>query len=646
MKITETITTTALAMISSFVLMSCQVAEVAEMEQPQHDQECLTGAVINLTSDESVSTKTEWNGYTIHWSQGDAISMTYCLSGQWGSRFYTSDPLARSSAFAAFSVPTDLEPTAAGQFSFYALSPSDAVTGDMDSAPVVTVNVPKQQTPAANSYDRNADLMVAHSKDEYSGVPEKPVKLLWNRLVAHAEITVSSLYLQDDETLKSVTLSVDENLAIAGEFSYDLATSKITPTNNASNSIKIDASSLSVDAAGNLKVWAAFMPCRISTLSVSVETSANTYIRVINDCNLDFARNKRNVLDVKMSGIPSYPMVIAHRGCWFKNDIPEHSLAAVRMAKRFGYKAVEIDVRETSDGVMMVLHDQTLKRTMRNASDYSTLTDDVAIADLTYEQVRSGYVMASDNPEYREPMRTLEEILNECKKYGLMAMMHTSTWNAYRMAHQILGDGNWIAFHSKETALNFARNTLGMTGLILYSVGAGTPVADIDAQYANLGGPFGISTMDTDLLSAEYNASLKDKGYAVQASVFDAPYEWQATHNGVTHHLTNFVVMPDQKMKVVDTIRGSAFQLISGQSVSKKWSTMEYGATVLRIKFVGSLTVVVNGTTYDMTSDGSQEEVIGKRFHAGAPSFSITAAGDADIEYYEVSLKEPDDLVL
>ena len=111
----------AMAMMSAFTLMSCQVAEV---EPPQQGSESLTGAVISLTSDESVSTKTEWNGYSIHWSQGDAINMTYCLSGQWGSRFYTSDPLARSSAFAAFNVPTDLEPTAAGQFTFYAVSPS------------------------------------------------------------------------------------------------------------------------------------------------------------------------------------------------------------------------------------------------------------------------------------------------------------------------------------------------------------------------------------------------------------------------------------------------------------------------------------------------------------------------------------------
>ena len=589
------------------------------------------------------ATKTEWNGYSIHWSQGDAINMTYCSAGQWGSRLYTSEPLARTSAFAAFEVPTDLESTAEGPFTFYAVSPSLAVADDMSSAPVIKVMVPTEQTPAADSYDKVSDLMIGHSQEEYSTIPDKSVSMLWNRLVAHAKITVSSLQLDSDETLKSVTLSVDDDLAITGDFSYDLVSSKLTPTDNISNSVTLNASSLSVDAGGNLKVWAAFMPCKVTTLTVSVETSANTYTRVITDCNLDFVRNKRNVLDVKMSGIPTYPMVIAHRGCWFKNDVPEHSLAAVRMAKRFGYKAVEIDVRQTSDGVMMVLHDQTLKRTMRNASDYSVLAEDVDISTLTYEQVRSGYVMASDNPEYREPMRTLEEILNECKKYGLMAMMHTSTWNAYRLAHQILGDGNWMPFHSKTTALDFAR-TLSDNVPLFYSVGESTSLEEIKALFAVWGGPCGVSTMTTTQLTAEYNKSLTDDGYFAQASVFDAPDEWQATHNGVTHHLTNFVVMPNQKMKVVDVVRGTAVTLASGQSVSKSWSVMGYGATILRLKFVGSLTVKVNGTTYNVTSDGSQEEVIGKRFHAGAPSFKITASEETEIEYYEVSLKEPNDL--
>ena len=45
-----------------------------------------------------------------------------------------------------------------------------------------------------------------------------------------------------------------------------------------------------------------------------------------------------------------------------------------------------------------------------------------------------------------------------------------------------------------------------------------------------------------------------------------------------------------------------------------------------------------------IVDDGSKEECIGKRFHAGAPSFSIAATSETVIEYYEALLKEPIDL--
>jgi len=630
-----------MAMMSVLALISCQVAEITE---PVQDKDFPTGAVVTLTSDESVSTRTQWNGYTIHWSQGDAVSMTCCRNGEWGTVMYESEPLAMTSAFAGFKVPTDLKPGEEGPFTFHAVSPSSAVAADFSAAPVCTVTVPVRQTPSANSYDKAADLMTGYSQQEYASLPDKSVPMLWDRHVAHAEIAIKSLSLSDGETLKTVTLSVDEGLAIAGDFSYDMEKSELTATDNVTNSVVLDVSSLSVDATGTLKVWTAFMPCRVSSLTVTVETTAGTYTRVISDCHLDFLVNRRNTLEIRMSGMQVYPTVIAHRGCWFKNDIPEHSLAAVRMAKRFGYKAVEIDVRTTSDNVMMVLHDQTLQRTMRNASDYSELTEDVAVADLTYEQVRSGYVMASDNPEYREPMRTLEEILTECRKYGLKAMMHTSTWAAYRMAHEILGDGNWMAFHSKTTALDYAR-TLSQNIPLFYSVGESTSLDEIKTLFAGWGGPCGVSTMTTTQLTADYNSSLTSDGYLVQASVFDVPSEWQATHDGVTHHLTNFVVMPDQKMLTMDVARGSGIALSSGQSISRGWATMEYGATVLKIRFTGALTVKVNGSAYTMSGDGSQEEVVGRRFHAVAPSFSIEATEDTDIEYYEVYVKQPDILM-
>ncbi len=55
------------------------------------------------------------------------------------------------------------------------------------------------------------------------------------------------------------------------------------------------------------------------------------------------------------------PMVVAHRG--FSGRYPENTLRAFREALKLSVDAVELDVRQTKDGVLILLHDETLDRT-------------------------------------------------------------------------------------------------------------------------------------------------------------------------------------------------------------------------------------------------------------------------------------------
>ena len=55
------------------------------------------------------------------------------------------------------------------------------------------------------------------------------------------------------------------------------------------------------------------------------------------------------------------PLVVAHRTC--PRDAPENSLAGIAKAIEFGADVVEVDVRRTSDGRPMLLHDRWLLRT-------------------------------------------------------------------------------------------------------------------------------------------------------------------------------------------------------------------------------------------------------------------------------------------
>lgn len=53
------------------------------------------------------------------------------------------------------------------------------------------------------------------------------------------------------------------------------------------------------------------------------------------------------------------PLIVAHRGAW--GQAPQNSLDAVRHAATLGCDAIEIDVRRTGDGQLVVVHDARLR---------------------------------------------------------------------------------------------------------------------------------------------------------------------------------------------------------------------------------------------------------------------------------------------
>jgi glycerophosphoryl diester phosphodiesterase len=94
--------------------------------------------------------------------------------------------------------------------------------------------------------------------------------------------------------------------------------------------------------------------------------------------------------------------ITAHRGA--SRAAPENTLSAVRAAIEGGADWAEIDVQETSDGRVLVLHDQDL---MRLAGDPRR------IADLTFEEARKIDVGVKFDPRFAgEKLPTLEEVID------------------------------------------------------------------------------------------------------------------------------------------------------------------------------------------------------------------------------------------
>lgn len=84
------------------------------------------------------------------------------------------------------------------------------------------------------------------------------------------------------------------------------------------------------------------------------------------------------------------PLIIAHRGDSF--HAPENTLEAARRGKAAGADAWELDVQLTRDGVPVVLHDESLRRTTDVAArfpDDSRGQDGFRVADFDLAEVRT-----------------------------------------------------------------------------------------------------------------------------------------------------------------------------------------------------------------------------------------------------------------
>lgn len=114
----------------------------------------------------------------------------------------------------------------------------------------------------------------------------------------------------------------------------------------------------------------------------------------------------------------SFIRSVAHRG-WNEGS-PEQTDYAYREAKKHGVKYVECDVQFTSDGTPILLHDNTINRTARNA-DGSVIETQIDIQTITLAQAKTyDFGIAWGSQYAGQKIMTLEEFIILCKKLDLI----------------------------------------------------------------------------------------------------------------------------------------------------------------------------------------------------------------------------------
>jgi glycerophosphoryl diester phosphodiesterase len=118
-------------------------------------------------------------------------------------------------------------------------------------------------------------------------------------------------------------------------------------------------------------------------------------------------------------------LVAAHRGDW--RNAPENSLLAYKLAIEMGVDIIEIDLAKTSDGVVVIMHDQTIDRTTDGKGKP---------ADYTYEQLKKFHLRNGLGRLTRNTIPTFEEVMLLAK--GKVLVNLDKSYPYYNEAFKIL----------------------------------------------------------------------------------------------------------------------------------------------------------------------------------------------------------------
>ena len=118
-------------------------------------------------------------------------------------------------------------------------------------------------------------------------------------------------------------------------------------------------------------------------------------------------------------------LVAAHRGDW--RNAPENSLLAYQSAIDMGVDIIEIDLGKTSDGVIIIMHDQTIDRTTNGKGKPS---------DYTYAELKQFHLKNGLGRLTRNTIPTLEEVMLLAK--GKVLVNLDKSYKYYNEAFAVL----------------------------------------------------------------------------------------------------------------------------------------------------------------------------------------------------------------
>ena len=156
---------------------------------------------------------------------------------------------------------------------------------------------------------------------------------------------------------------------------------------------------------------------------------------------------------------------VNHRG--YNVVAPENTIPAYEMSAKLGYKYVETDVLFTSDGVPVLMHDDTINRTCCMASDGSAISGTINISDIPYADLISLYDACTPS-QYAKwhgtKVPTFAEFMSCCKKKNLHPWIELKWTHTYTQSEiqQIISTIRQYGMEENVSIISFSYDALSL----------------------------------------------------------------------------------------------------------------------------------------------------------------------------------------
>lgn len=164
-------------------------------------------------------------------------------------------------------------------------------------------------------------------------------------------------------------------------------------------------------------------------------------------------------------------LVVAHRGDW--RSVPENSILSIENAIAMGVDVVEIDLKKTKDGVLILMHDETIDRTTSGHGKP---------ADYTWAELQQLTLKNEHGGPTRQRIPTFEDCMKTAKNRVMINI--DKGYDYYKDAYDILVKTSTVD-HAIIKSYKTYEQVKAENGELLGGKLAYMPIVNMDKANAN-----------------------------------------------------------------------------------------------------------------------------------------------------------------